>query len=329
MVRLSSERQALYKVTEVERFLSSLITGDSVIEPVFDLEFGYRYPTAEKAMNKEPDEAKKLLETIAEAGILDRKLYTMELKCPNCGSSNVSTNYICPFCGSIDIAKNALIEHISCGYIDVLTNFEKNGTLVCPKCHNKLEANKYRSVGNWYACENCGKRIEHPLPSHSCRRCDASFTLDDTKYNKVYSYTLASIAREEISRGIFLIDSIKDNLTKLGYTVKTPFVSKGNSGVEHTFDLSLENNAQNVFIDILTSDKPVPQVEIIKEYVKMLDVKVDLYIIVIPKLDDEARRLAVSYKVKFVEAYSPQEAVKTIIELFEPTKQALKSKISN
>lgn len=322
---MSNERQVLYKVTEVEHFLTNVITEDSVIKPQFDLEFGYRYSIVEKTLNKEPNKAKAFLETLAQAGILDRKLYTIDLRCPNCDSSNVSTNYLCPFCGSINIAKNALIEHISCGYIDVLTNFGKNGDLICPKCHNKLELGKYRSVGNWYACESCGKRIELPHPSHTCRKCDARFTLDDAKYSKIYSYTLNSVAKEEIGRGIFLIDSIRDNLTKLGYDAKAPFISKGSSGVEHTFDISLTKNDQKIVIDVLTSDEPIPQVEIIKEYVKMLDVKVDLYIIAIPKLDDEARKLAGSYSVNFIESYSPQEAVKTIIKLFESEKPIVRS----
>lgn len=317
---MSDERQSLYKLTEVRHFLSSVINEDQAIEPRFDLEFGYRYLVVERTLNKDPEETKTFLETLAQTGILDRKLYSIDLKCPNCYSPNISTNYLCPFCGSIGIVKNALIEHISCGYIDLLTNFEKNGDLTCPKCHNKLETGKYRSAGNWYACESCGKRIEHPFPSHTCRKCDVKFTLDDAKHGKIYSYALSPVAREEIGRGIFLIESIRDHLVKLGYNVEAPLVINGNSGVEHTFDISLAKNDRKTVVDVLTSDKPIPQVEIIKEYVKMLDVKADLHIIAIPKLDDEARKLATTYKMNFVESRSPSDAVKTIMKLFESEK---------
>ncbi len=87
--------------------------------------------------------------------------------------------------------------------------------------------------------------------------------------------------------------------------------------MEHTFDISLAKNDRKVVIDVLTSDTPIPQVEIIKEYVKMFDIKVNLYILAIPKLDVDARKLADSYRVKFVESFSPKEAADNLVKLLE------------
>lgn len=317
---MSEERRDLYKVPEVEYFLTNVISEESEIVPQFDLEFGYRYPVVEKALGKEPNEARKFLEKLAQAGILDRKLHVMDIRCPNCGSSNVSTNYLCPFCGAINVVRNALIEHISCGYIDVLANFKKNGDLICPKCHNKLELGNYRSAGNWYGCGSCGKRIEVPRTSHACRKCETKFTLDNATYNEVYYYILSSTAKEEIGHGVLLLGSIKDNLTKLGYKVIVPFVMKGNSGVEQAFDMLVTRGDQRIAMDVLASDRPILQVEIIKEYVKTLDAKVDLYLVVIPELSEDARKLAESYKVNVIESHSPQEALKAIVKTFESEK---------
>lgn len=321
---MSEKRHDLYKVPEVEYFLANAISGESEIVSQFDLEFGYRYPTVEKALGKEPNETKELLEKLAQAGILDRKLHIMDIRCPNCASPNISSSYLCPFCGAINVVRNALIEHISCGYIDVLVNFRKNGNLICPKCHDGLKPGNYRSAGNWYSCESCGKRIESPRPSHACRKCGTKFTLDGASYNRVYSYVLSSAAKEDMNRGVLLIGSIRENLTKLGYEAVTPFVMKGNSGVEHAFDMLLTRGDRRIAMDILTSDKPILQIEVIKEYVKILDAKVDLYLVVIPELSEDARKLAESYKVNVIESHSLQEALKAIVRIFESEKSSLK-----
>lgn len=249
---MESERQDTYKSPEVERFLTDIIAKKPEITPVFDLEFGYRYPDVEKGLTKKPEESREFLERLAKVGVLERKLYAMGLRCPKCESPNVDARYVCPFCGSIDVKKDALIEHVTCGYIDVMTNFKSDGDYVCPKCHNKLAPGSYRMAGSWYAFQ----------------------------------------------------------AAESGWS---PYSVRGDSGVEHAFDMLLLKQSEKIAVDVILSEGPISQVEIIKEYTKVIDTKEILYLIVIPELGDDARKLVEFYKMRVVESASPQGAMETLI----------------
>lgn len=309
---MENERYNTYKEPEVEQFLTKIIDKKPEIAPVFDLEFGYRYPDVEEGLRKEPKESREFLERMTQVGILERKLHSMELRCPKCNGPNIDTNYVCPFCKSIDVKRDALIEHLACGYIDVLTNFKSDGGYICPKCHSKLELGNYRLAGSWYACSSCGKRVEFPTPQHKCRSCETVFNLDGAIYERVYIYSLSKISRDDISHGILLRSAIMERATAVGYEVKAPYLIKGNSGVEHTFDMLLLKQDTKRAVDIILSDSPISQIEIIKEYTKVIDTGAILYLIAIPELSGDAKKLAVFYKMNVVESASAQRALESL-----------------
>lgn len=267
---MESERYDAYKNPEVEQFLTNVISVKAEIVPIFDLEFGYRYPDVEELLKEKPKQSIEFLERLVKVGILERKLYAMDLRCPKCDKPNIDTSYVCPFCKSIDVTRDALIEHLNCGFIDVLTNFKSNGDYVCPKCHNKLAVGSYRSAGSWYACANCGKRVEFPTPQHRCRSCGLVFNLDNSIYERVYVYSLSKIAKVEISHGILLGSAIKERVTAVGYDVKAPYIIRGGSGVEHKFDMLLLKQDAEIAVDSILSDSPISQLEIIREYTKIV-----------------------------------------------------------
>lgn len=308
------ERLEVYRNLEVERLLTDIIVKKPEIIPVFDLEWGYRYIDVEESLKKKPEETREFLEKLVKVGILEGELYARDLRCPKCKSPNVEARYVCPFCSSIDVKKDALIEHVSCGYIDVMSNFDGDDHSFCPKCHGKLELGNYRSVGSWYICDSCKKRVEFPTPQHKCRRCGSIFNLDGALYEGVYSYSLSSIAKEEISHGILLRGAIKDRVVTVGYEVKVPYIVKGDSGVDHTFDMLLVKNGVKMAVDVMLSDKPISQVEVIKEYTKIIDTKEKLYLVAIPELNDDARKLADFYKIKVIETASPYSALEMLMK---------------
>lgn len=318
---MENERYDAYKNPEVEQLLTKIVDKKTEITPVFDLEFGYRYPDVEEWLKKKPKESREFLERLARVGILERKLYTKELRCPKCKGSNIDTNYVCPFCKSIDVERDALIEHLACGFIDVLSNFKSDGDYVCPKCHSKLDLGSYRAAGSWYACASCGKRVEFPTPQHKCRSCETRFNLDSAIYEKVYVYSLSQIARDAISNGIFLRSAIAERATAVGYNVEAPYLIRGNSGVEHTFDMLLTMQDAKMVVDIILSDSPISQLDIIKEYTKVIDTGTTLHLIAIPKLNEDAKKLAVFYKVNVIESDSPEEALEVLTKFLASEKE--------
>lgn len=319
----SVDRQGLYKDTKVERLLLDLFDREYEMKPHFDSESGYRYLDVEKNLGEGAKESKSFLEKLANAGILDKKIHALDIRCPKCNGSNVQTNYKCPFCDSIDIDKNAIIEHIACGYIDLLANFKSGDGFVCPKCRSKLEADNYRSAGSWYSCLGCGKKMEFPSPVHECRDDGTKFDLDGASLEKIYSYTLNSLAREEIRQGVLLRGAIKERLERLGFRVESPSILVGYSGVEHSFDVLFVKGERRAAIDLLFSDKPIPQLEIIKEKAKLLDFDFDFYLVGIPGLGEEARKLAEFYKISVIEAAEPQKVLGMITEIFMQEKFAV------
>jgi len=323
---MENERQDLYRSPEIERFLADVIVKKPEIVPVFDLELGYRYLDVEEGLKKKPEESREFLERLANVGILERRLHVMGLRCPKCDGSNVDTRYVCPFCGSIDVKKDALIEHVACGYIDVMTNFKRDGDYICPKCRNKLEPGSYRSAGSWYGCVSCGKRVEFPTPQHKCRRCEIVFNLDGAIYERVYTYSLSKIAKDEIGHGILLRSVIRERAATVGYDIKAPYSVKGDSGVEHTFDMLLLKQDEKTAVDVILSDGPISQIEIIKEYTKVIDTKEILYLIVIPELGDDARKLVEFYKMRVIESVSPQGALEALIEELKSGKRVTEGK---
>jgi len=319
----SVDRKSLYKDSKVERLLLYLIDREHEVTPSFDLESGYRYLEVEMVLGEGVKESEFFLEKLAKAGLLDRKIHALGIRCPKCNGSNIQTNYKCPFCGSIDIDKNAIVEHIACGYIDLLANFKSNDEFVCPKCRTKLEADNYRSAGSWYSCLSCGKRMEFPSPLHECRDDGTKFGLDGASLDKVYSYALSSPAREEIRQGVLLRGAIKERLERLGLKAESPSTLVGRSGVEHGFDILVLKDGRRVAIDLLFSDKPILQIEIIKEKAKLLDFDFDFYLVAVPGLGEEARKLAEFYKISVIEAADPQRVLGIITEAFTKEKSVI------
>ncbi|MFQ6052801.1 MAG: hypothetical protein ACE5OO_01045 [Candidatus Bathyarchaeia archaeon] len=243
----------------------------------------------------------------------------MEIRCPNCSSANISTNYACPHCDSTNIERHALIEHITCGYIDDITEFQTDGELICPNCKSRLTGGSYRSAGSWFECPDCGRRVEVLSVIHACRDCGARFAFDRARYSRVYTYSLNKAALEEIEREILFTFRIKSFFQKLGYKVQSPGQIRGESGIQHEFDVvATHEGMRPTAVETLYGEEPIGQTRIITEYVKVFDTKADAYVIVIPSLDGAARKLAQSYGMNIIEATSPSEAMLKLMEMVGP-----------
>jgi transcription elongation factor Elf1 len=313
------ERVKLYKDPNVQLFLSKFLSGEiSELKPVFDPKFGYRYAEVEAILG-DAAKVEDFLNRLYEAKVIERKLYDKMLYCPSCGSQNISTHYCCPYCKSFNIEKGSLVEHVKCGYMDVEENFRKGGKLVCPKCHEELKKPEvdYRKAGIWCTCKDCGKSFDIPVTRHFCRECQADFTFEEVEIRDIYAYTLNEEVKGEITAGWIFVTPIKEFLVENGFEVEAPAFLKGKSGANHMFDIAAyrkEITKKVTVMDVATATEDiVSEQPVIALFAKIYDVAPDsAFLIAIPKLNENAKKMAELYNIKVIEAKDSKEVMKAL-----------------
>ncbi|MBS7607649.1 MAG: hypothetical protein QXQ08_00070 [Candidatus Bathyarchaeia archaeon] len=316
-----NERLELYKDRNVQVFLGKFLSGEiSELKPTFDAKVGYRYPEVEAVLGGTSD-VEEFLEKLYLAGILERRLYDKIIYCPNCGSQNVSTHYCCPYCKSFNIRKGSLIEHVKCGYMDVEENFRKGEKLVCPKCREELKKPDadYRRAGIWCTCQECGKSFDIPVPRHFCRDCQSEFTFEDVEIKDVYAYTLNENVKGEITAGWIFVAPIREFLMENGFEVEAPAFIKGKSGANHMFDIAAYKEGKTGKVTVLdvaiATENAVMEQPVIALFAKMYDVSPEhAFLVAIPKLSENAKKMAELYNIKVIEAKDAKEVMKSLKE---------------
>ena len=310
----------LYKDRSTQVLLSKFLSGEiRELQPVFDAKFGYHYQAVEAIAGNATD-SETLLRRLYEVGILERKLFDKVLVCPKCNSANVSVHYCCPYCKSFDIRKSALMEHVKCGYMDVEENFNKGGRLTCPKCHEDLKKVEvdYRRAGIWCTCKDCGKSFDIPVTSLFCRGCNLNFTFEDTIIKDAYSYTLREEARLEAPLGWVIVAPIKELLAESGLEVQGPAFVKGKSGANHMFDVVAKGKdaSKLTVVDLATSTEDVVSEQpVIALFAKIFDVSPDsAYLVAIPRMNENGKKMAELYKIQVVEGRNEKEAIRVLKE---------------
>lgn len=315
------ERLELFKDRYVQVFLGKFLIGEiTELKPVFDPKSGYRYAEVEAILG-DLLRVEDFLNRLYEAKIIERKLYDKLLYCPNCGSRNISTRYCCPYCKSFNIQKSTLIEHVKCGYMDVEENFRKGGKLVCPKCHIELKKQEadYRKAGVWCTCKDCGKSFDIPVTRHFCRECQADFTFEEVEVQDIYAYTLNEKVKGEVFGGWVLVAPIKEFLVKNGFKVESPAFLRGKSGANHMFDIAAFSKTRTkkvTVMDVATArENMISEQPIIALFAKIYDVSPEsAYLIAIPKLSDNAKKMAELYNIKVIEGRDAKEITKVLKE---------------
>jgi len=300
-----AQRVDYYKRPDVEAVIDILLAKTGRLDPIFDLEQGYRYPDVEKAIGKDSYGAVELLEELFDARILDSQIFDMEIRCPDCGSPNISTRYLCPVCGSFNIKKTFLMEHLDCGYMGPIVNY--GDPLICPKCQQPLVEGNYRNAGSIYECADCKKQIDTPFVNHWCRAKEFKFSFENAVYQGKFTYFPTPETKEDIDRGIIFISPITLIFESLGMGRIENTKVMGASGVELTFDVGYEGNGHKYYVDILQGKELFGELDILKEYGKINDAKVEAYLLVAPGMDEKATSMARSYKMSVCDGSNPNE----------------------
>jgi hypothetical protein len=303
--------------------LSKFLSGEiRKLEPVYDSQCGYRYPVIEEILG-DASQVDSFLSKLSDSGVLEKTLFDKVILCPKCGSSNISFRYCCPFCKSFDIQKSSLVEHIKCGYMDLEANFRQGDKYFCPKCHEEMRKIDvdYRKAGVWCTCSNCSKSFDIPVSEHFCRNCSVTSTFEEASIKEVYSYSLSKDFKAESCQGLFLAAPIQEFLTKEGLTVRSPASLKGKSGAKHSFDIvahkgTVDAPKKVIVVDLATSTGDVVSEQpVISLFAKIFDVSPErAFLITIPRLSENGKKMAELYNIHAIEAKNQDEAIASLKE---------------
>ncbi len=295
----------------LDKLLSS---GKTRIKPVFTPGVGFRYKEAEEATGLGPEEAEKLLEELHQLGIMRKMLYDKTVFCPDCGSPEVSVHFNCPNCRSINTSKLSLIEDMACGYIDKEDQFKADGKMVCPHCGRQLlrPGVDFRRVGIWYVCDDCGHEFDVPLITYTCRSCGRQFTTEEARYEPVFSYELDESVREVALMTKSILGSLTGLLRSRGFVVESPGIVNGRSGEKHMFDLVAKGGSgKTMAVEVYISDNPLPERVVTTTFAKFYDTTFsDAFLIAIPRMRDEGRRLATLYRIHLIEGVNRDQILR-------------------
>ena len=124
-------------------------------------------------------------------------------------------------------------------------------------------------------------------------------------------------AKQEASLGWVLIAPISDFLTENGFNVESPAFMTGKSGASHMFDVIAQEKGKTKRLSVIdlamSAEDTVSEQSVVTLFAKMFDVSPDsAYLIAIPKMSDNGKKMAKSYKIHVIEAENPEDAVKTL-----------------
>jgi len=314
----------------VLRLLERILDGKiGVIEPVLEPSSpgGFRYPVVDELLETSGDESIKILESLVEAGTLQKRFYDKIFSCPVCGSFNGVLSTQCPACGSAHIRRGRTLEHLPCAFVGLEEEFKADPGYTCPKCRKELRllGTDYRIAGKSYKCQNCGEVFPDSVERWHCLRCSKYSPIEDAPESIVYSYQLNEAVRDRLRVELRPKRQIEEFLVKEGYEVQSPATVTGTSGVEHEIDLFAKKVSgffeHKIVLGIVYGSPEVGQDEVLKMFAKGMDLGAqDIILIAMPKLSPIAQKLVSFYRMKVFEAKDLDRAVAQLIGKMETGK---------
>lgn len=302
----------LYRKPEIRLLLNWVLDRHNEIKPVHTSSV-FAYPEVTEVTGL--SDPVPLLDELSSFGVFERNQVDVEVACPDCGHGSLRDKYACPFCGADRLEKGEMVEHYACGHADFIENFTKNGDLVCPRCGItlKLIGTDYRRVPNIYRCENCKRTFSVPKIIHICNDCDCSCTYETAQLRPIYSYVFNEKFREEIAAQSTLETPLTLVFQDEGFQAERSKTLRGASGVEHNFDFVADRGSERFIFSINTDPEEVKPEKVIEFFAKLFDVDAkNPVMIVMPRLSEEARRIAEMYRINVVEGENVGDIIQNV-----------------
>ena len=180
-----------------------LTAGQARIEPLLDpdadAEGSVVYPDIVEAFGLGVD-ADALLEGLVKVGAAERRVAHRLRGCPRCAGTRVAYGEACVRCGSVDFAREPVIHHFACAAVDVVSRFQRDGELVCPKCNERLRqiGQDYEKPAEHCHCHGCGLIAPEARVVARCWSCRHACAPQDTVERLVYAYEISAEAERAL-----------------------------------------------------------------------------------------------------------------------------------
>mgnify|MGYP000309448585 CR=1 FL=1 len=317
MASIDPEILRLLVEDEVAGKVFDVIASKGEVEPIVKLDAGIIYMDFSNI-----DNWVRVIEELLRDGLIDRRIMGRIIRCPSCRSTHVKTLYKCVYCNSFNVVKTDIINHTICGYTSTRLRFEKYGELVCPNCNMRLRTPgiDYIIIGTVFECLDCKRRMDRPNIEHECIDCGTNFTYKEAIYDPIYAYALSELGRQIVSKGLVMRLPIVRTLREMGYAVEEDSHVVGMSGIKHRFDIVAKRDGEVIAIDVLAQEENVLP-ELLSMMSKVMDARVDEYIIVMRRAPVEARRISEAHQVKLLEAETASEISLKLREFLTPVEE--------
>ncbi|RPJ63947.1 MAG: hypothetical protein EHM12_00990 [Dehalococcoidia bacterium] len=312
MIQIIETSQAVSHDPKVLNLIREMMDGRiEEIRPTIDFnrESGAVYPQVEAMLGKGTDEVIRILNKLVEENILEARFYDRLIFCPACHSMNLRPCLKCPKCGSGNVSKGRIIEHFACGKNGLEDEFLSNGKYVCPHCRKPLKflGTDYRSLGVNYRCRSCGGLSTEITIKWQCLKCASIFADEESVVQVINSYVL-----NEQSRNLLTFDTgykarYISFLKRQGYDVfeKAKVGGKSGSGVTHVLDMLAKRDdgfltfILGIGVAIGHENEDIGLEDVFRFDNKVYDLGIhDKVLLAVPGLNNEARQFAQRQRIK-------------------------------
>lgn len=169
-----------------------------------------RFLDVERHLGPEVD-ARALLEQLADAGALVRKVGARLRLCRSCGDHQLLYEERCGECGGLDYAVESMLHHFACGFVGREASFKSGeDERRCPKCIAPLIGigRDHERIGDQLAC-SCGATAPEPAVMARCLCCGEVQHPGETRERTVSSYHVTERAEAVALEGQRLGDAVQ------------------------------------------------------------------------------------------------------------------------
>ena len=206
------------------------------LEPTIGDRGTITYPDAE-AYLPDDERASRVLDGLADRGILDREFREKVHRCPECEPTELRYETVCPECGSPETRRETILEHANCGYAAPRERFDAEGR--CPDCGDSFVGitGEYATVGERHRCTACAWRFSEPEGRLRCRRCSQVLRPSRAPETIYYRYRFAESSRDWLYTQLAARGAVGDVLSRRGFETAREERVIGASGIEYLLDL--------------------------------------------------------------------------------------------
>ena len=199
--------------------------GTYVPETTIHSASGFSYPPLDPFVGSDAAGADvgELLASLEQQRVVEGSFATKAYACTHCGCGFLNFLEVCADCGSANLSVDDMVHHFRCGYVAPLRDFDRAGSLVCPKCTRTMRhvGVDYDKPSLVYDCNECHARFTEPNITTSCYRCRRVTPPETQVHRVVKSYQVSPFGFNAATHGLdsMFINVLQQKVAVIDYSV--------------------------------------------------------------------------------------------------------------